>query len=127
MEDPGKIDTKNRGRADTKDRGRENVEKGVRSDIVVKDLIAKILVVEVIDKVDAKNRSRKDVEKDARPGIIAKDLVVEEKQKLVRQIATAFSLLSFQSVFFLFFSSSKSNTYSCFEGSSLVLVAIFVL
>lgn len=103
------------------DGDRENAKESTRLGIGAENLAVKDLAMEDQDRVDIENKGRKDIEKVIRPGIVAddsgvKDVAVAVKQSLIRQTATVFIFLFFQSVFFLFFYSFKLDTCGCFEG-----------
>ncbi len=83
--------------------------------------------VEGPDGVDGADGGGADVEESDRPGTTAGDLGLEdlraEGRRVATQAATRLSLFSFCNIFFLFFSSSKSETCgSSFSSSPMSLV-----
>lgn len=123
-------------KVDVKHSDREAIEENVRSDIVAEDLIVEDPIAKDPNRIDVEDGSRKDIEENVRPDTITENLVAEElvaedlavvvNKNLTKQVAIAFSLLSFWSVFILFFSSSKLDICSYFKSSSLVSVITFI-
>lgn len=82
-------------------------------------------------KADIENRAGKDIDKGVKPDIVvenlaAEDPAAEKKQRLIKQVKTAFSLFFFWSIFFLFLSFFESDICGYSKYSILVLSAISI-
>lgn len=105
----------NSDRVNAENKNREDIKESARPSREVENLAAKDL-----GRVDIKTQGKK---KGARLSTVAKNLAVKDlaiedlvtviEQRLARQMVTTFSFFFFQSVFFLFFSSSRSDICGC--------------